>query len=150
VSTARSADDPATSLSVLFVEDYALNAMLLRDMFRLHAPEIRLDHVSTVAAARQRLEVFERALRAPAPCAPQYDALLTDLDLPDGAGLDILEHVRRRGLALAVVVLTGFDDAELARRAKLAGAYAFLAKDGDYLARLPAILRAAVAHRRAR
>src|SRR6202023_200957 len=38
-----------------------------------------------------------------------YDALLLDLHLPDGRGLDFLRKLRRRGDALPVVILTARD-----------------------------------------
>ena len=38
-----------------------------------------------------------------------FDLLILDINLPDGSGLDLLRQVRRRGEALAVIVLTAND-----------------------------------------
>jgi two-component system, OmpR family, response regulator len=52
----------------------------------------------------ERLEPAEHAMRT-----VSYDALLLDLHLPDGRGLDFLRKLRRRGAALPVVILTARD-----------------------------------------
>jgi FixJ family two-component response regulator len=42
------------------------------------------------------------------------DCVLLDLHLPDCEGLDADEWLRRRGVALPVIIITGRDDAKLA------------------------------------
>jgi CheY-like chemotaxis protein len=44
---------------------------------------------------------------------PPPDAILLDLTLPDGPGLDVLRRVRDRGLPCRVAVTTGTYDREL-------------------------------------
>jgi PAS domain S-box-containing protein len=68
--------------------------------------------------------------------------------LPDGNGLELLSEVRRQGLPLAVVMLTGTGDEATALSALKAGADDYLIKSGDYLARLPATLESAVERHR--
>lgn len=128
------------TLDVLFVEDYDPSAALVRHSLAHHEPTIRLDVVPTVAQAIERLQRFEQG----AARLPRYHAVLTDLNLPDGRGLDILAHVRRRRLPLAVVILTAADERDTTREALRAGADAYVAKRDDYLARLPQALHAAV------
>jgi len=130
----------ANPLRVLFVEDFAPGAALVRDALGRRAPEIRVEIVSTVAQAIERLN------RADA----DYDAVLTDLNLPDGLGLEIVSHVRGRRLALAVVIVTGSVDDDTWQAAEDAGADGCVAKRGDYLARLPGELHRAVQARRER
>src|SRR6201997_5045973 len=74
----------------------------------------------------------------------QYDALLLDLHLPDGRGLDFLKMLRRRGDALAVVILTARDQVSDRIEGLQAGADDYLVKpfDLDELnARLQAVAR---------
>ena len=136
-------------MNVLFVEDYALGAALVRDTLRLRAPDIRLDVVSTVAQAIARLDSFEKG-RADAGSALSpggelhYDAVLTDLNLPDGLGLEILSHVRSHKLLLAVVILTGSGDEDTVIGALHAGANDYVTKRDDYLEVLPRTLHAAL------
>jgi CheY-like chemotaxis protein len=130
----------ARALDVLFVEDYEPSAALVRHSLAQREPTIRLDVVPTVAEAIERLQRFEQGSAQ----LPRYDAVLTDLHLPDGLGLDILAHVRRRRLRLAVLILTAADERDTNQHALRSGADAYVAKRDDYLARLPQTLHAAV------
>jgi two-component system OmpR family response regulator len=73
-----------------------------------------------------------------------YDALLLDLHLPDGRGLDFLKKLRRRGDALAVVILTARDQVSDRIEGLKAGADDYLVKPFDLdemNARLEAVAR---------
>ena len=135
-------------MNVLFVEDYALGAALVRDTFRRRAPDIHLEVVTTVAQALARLVRFENGLAHPTHATdadtPHYDLVLTDLSLPDGLGLEILSHVRSHKLMLAVVILTGSGLEDTVLGALHAGANDYVTKRDDYLSQLPATLRAAL------
>ena len=52
----------------------------------------------------------------------RYDLCLTDMRLPDGNGLDLLEHVGRHYPSIPVAVITAFGSAENAVAALKAGA----------------------------
>jgi two-component system, OmpR family, response regulator len=74
----------------------------------------------------------------------QYDALLLDLHLPDGRGLDFLKKLRRRGDTLAVVILTARDQVSDRIEGLKAGADDYLVKPFDLdemNARLQAVAR---------
>lgn len=58
----------------------------------------------------------------------QYDLCLTDMRLPDGNGLDLLEHVGRHYPSTPVAVITAFGSAENAVAALKAGAFDYIAK----------------------
>jgi len=139
-------------LNVLYVEDYAPGAALVLGSFKWHAPDIHLEVVSTAAEAIERLERFEMdrgdLTRDQKGQALRYDVVLTDLDLPDGSGLDILAHVRRRNLMLAVVILTASVEEDTMTGVLQAGADGYIAKRNDYLVQLPSALRAAAGRRR--
>jgi PAS domain S-box-containing protein len=79
---------------------------------------------------------------------PDIDLVLTDLRLPDGSGLDLLQKVKQLQPAPAVVLVTGQGDEKIAVAALKAGASDYLVKEGDYLHRLPAALTNAVAQNR--
>ena len=131
-----------SALNVLYVEDFEPGAALVRDTLSRRAPEIRVEIVSTVAQAIEKLNGVEHD-RGITP----YDVVLTDLNLPDGLGTDILAHVRSRRLMLAVVILTGAVGDDTLDAVRRAGADGYLAKRGDYLARLPSELHRAAAKR---
>jgi two-component system, NtrC family, response regulator PilR len=58
----------------------------------------------------------------------QYDLCLTDMRLPDGEGLRVVEHINHKGLDVPVAVITAFGSAENAVAALKAGAFDYLAK----------------------
>ena len=57
-----------------------------------------------------------------------YDLCLTDMRLPDGDGLGLLEYVTRHYAGMPVAVITAFGSAENAVAALKAGAFDYLAK----------------------
>ncbi|MBE0597038.1 MAG: response regulator [Desulfuromonadales bacterium] len=117
-------------LRVLYLEDNPVDADLTRrEMARL-APEMALEIVQTLAAARERLD---------SP-SPPFDLVLTDLRLPDGSGLELLSHPGQGGQQLPVVILTGSGDQEEAVAALKAGAEDYLVKKPAHLADLPRVL----------
>ncbi|MBC7939979.1 MAG: response regulator, partial [Chitinophagaceae bacterium] len=149
-------------MNVLHVEDYAIEAQLVRDSLAWRAPEMHIEMVASVAQACARLLAFEAPYgpingptngaapaRPGAAPSPPFDVVLTDLRLPDGSGMDVLKFVRERNLPMAVVVLTGSSDERSVFEALHAGADDYIAKDGDYLQTLPRTLQAALERFRA-
>ena len=57
--------------------------------------------------------------------------LLTDLNLPDGDGLPLIEHAKRNDPRTMVIAVTAFGSIELAVQAMRLGAYDFLTKPID-------------------
>ena len=117
-------------MRLLVVEDEARIAEALR--VALSRAGFAVDAVATVADARAAL-----------PLAP-YDAVILDLGLPDGDGLDLLTEHRQAGSRVPVLVLTARDAVE-ARVAGLdAGADDYLIKPfamAELIARTKALLR---------
>jgi CheY-like chemotaxis protein len=84
------------------------------------------------------------ALRLAAEFQP--DAVLLDLALPDMRGELVLERLRRTTPNLPVIMVTGNDDPDLARRTLAQGAFDYIAKPFN-LSRLQQVLEAALAYR---
>jgi two-component system, NtrC family, response regulator HydG len=57
-----------------------------------------------------------------------YDAVLTDIKMPELSGLDVLAEIRSQDPAAHVIIMTGYADLENAIAAINAGAYAFFRK----------------------
>lgn len=117
------------------VEDDAAQARLLGRYLERRGLDVL--HASTAALA---LEQIER--HAP-------DLVLTDVQLPDGSGLDVLEALRRRLPGSDALVMTGLDDVSLAARAMKEGAFDFLTKPLE-LSELEAALERCLGDRQAR
>jgi FixJ family two-component response regulator len=79
--------------------------------------------VQEFASAQAFLGSFKAGCRA---------CLLLDLDMPEMGGLELLEQLRGLEIALPVIIVTGQGDADVAERARRAGAFAFLEKPVDH------------------
>ncbi|MFV8784182.1 sigma-54-dependent transcriptional regulator [Microbulbifer sp. SA54] len=84
----------------------------------LHRMKVRADIAMSVAEASRRLQ------------EKQYDFCLTDMKLPDGDGLQLVEEIQRRApdRALPVAVLTAHGNMDTAITALKLGAFDFVSK----------------------
>src|SRR4051812_50220043 len=74
----------------------------------------------------------------------EYDAIILDLVLPDGNGVQVLQSLRRDGKKTPIIVLTGTKDSDVTVRALDAGADDYLTKPinfGEFKARIRALVR---------
>ena len=125
-------------MRILYVEDNRLDADLAQIELRRALPDLKLSLAGTLSEARALLER-----------PGDFDAVVIDLNLPDGSGLDLVVGIRERELPLALVMLTGLGDERSAVAALKAGVDDYLPKRGDYLKRLAGVLESAVAAFRA-
>lgn len=63
-----------------------------------------------------------------------FDLCLTDMRLPDGDGLELVDHIQERGLSLPVAVITAHGSIDIAIKAMKKGAFDFLTKPVDLAA----------------
>lgn len=122
-----------TKRTVLIVEDTLPMAALYEEYLRDEAYDVAI--ASTLAQARERVSA-----RAP-------DAVVIDVGLPDGSGLDLLKDIRAKGLPTEAVVVTVSGSMKLAIEAMREGAYDFLVKPFDR-ERLTVTLRNALERRK--
>jgi PAS domain S-box-containing protein len=125
-------------MNVLYVEDNSFDVDLTRRELARLAPDINLEIAPTLERARAALAQPER-----------FDLVMTDMRLPDGDGLTLLAEIRDRALPLAVVVVTGRGDEEIAVAALKSGADDYLVKHPEYTARMPVIFENALQRTRA-
>ncbi|WGS86716.1 sigma-54 dependent transcriptional regulator [Methylomonas sp. UP202] len=71
----------------------------------------------------------------------RFDLCLTDMKLPDGDGLELVDHIQACGLPLPVAVITAHGNMDIAIKAMKKGAFDFLSKPVDL-----AVLRQLVNH----
>ncbi|MHB1123086.1 MAG: sigma-54-dependent transcriptional regulator [Ramlibacter sp.] len=79
----------------------------------------RVDAAGSLAEAWQRLE------------AQRFDAVITDMRLPDGLGLELLHRVAAQQRSERCIVMTAYGSAENAVEALKAGAFDYLTKPVD-------------------
>jgi PAS domain S-box-containing protein len=128
------------AMRLLYVEDNPLDADLVRRALARDARTagIDLEVAATLGQARD-------CLRTRAP----YDAVLADLNLPDGHGIDLIREIREQRHAVAVIALTSQGDEAMVLSALKAGADDYLPKSDELAQRLPGTLRAALQRFRA-
>ncbi|MUG93803.1 response regulator [Scytonema sp. UIC 10036] len=106
-----------TSTKILLVEDSPSDAKLLQQtLFRLGSNNWQVSH-------------FERLGDAIDACSNQsFDIALLDLSLPDSEGLNTVAEFHAAAPDIPIVVLTGFDDEEIALQAVAKRAQDYLVK----------------------
>lgn len=120
--------------SVLLVEDNELDVEVVRRSFRRDS----LSHVMQaieLTVANSLTEAFRFLSQN------RYNAILLDLGLPEGAGIEILHRVAALNLAIPVIILTGNEDDGLGVAALRAGADDFLKKSAISPETLPRSVR---------
>ncbi len=122
------------ALRVLVCDDEAGLREMLSILLRRQGYE-----VETAGGVR---EAVARLGGAPSP----FDAVVTDLVMPDGSGMEVLQAARRRDPDTQVVMITAYATTERAVAAMRAGAYDYLQKPFENEALL-ATLEKALEHR---
>jgi len=113
-------------LKLLIVEDDADQRDLIRETLEDHFG------AGTVVAAESR---------ATAMCQDPgaFDLILTDYNLSDGCGMDLLDDIRRK-CSTPVIMVTGENVGQIAVEAIRHGATDYVVKLGDYLFTIPLVV----------
>ena len=106
--------DPEASIAILIVDD---EPAALRTLKRILAKT-----GYRVESARSAEEATEKL------AADSFALVLSDVNMPGGSGMDLLEAISANGSHIATVMVTGVDDHELAERALTMGAYGYVIK----------------------
>ena len=118
---------------VLIVDDDAALRATLNEQLSLEG-EFAPEEAGTASEAEQMLT----------GAASRFDAVLLDIGLPDGDGRELCVRLRRHGLKIPIIMLTGADAEADVVRGLDAGANDYIAKPfrlNELLARLRAQLR---------
>jgi len=85
--------------------------------------EITLSRMNIASKSAQDLHDAKQLLKT-----HTFDICLTDLQLPDGSGLELVEHIQNKFPALPVAVITAYGSMEVAIKALKLGAFDFVSK----------------------
>ena len=118
---------------ILIVDDDAMLCEMLTE-------QLQIDGEFSVTEAATLTEAEDKATATDS----RFDAMILDVGLPDGDGRDLCAELRRRGMRMPIIMLTGSDDEADVVRGLNAGANDYIAKPfrlAELLARLRAQLR---------
>ena len=114
-------------INILLIEDSKEDAVIIKEMLKETSKSpFQLEHVSRLKTGFEKL--FQES----------FDVLLLDLNLPDSWGFDTFIRTYDQASELPIVILSGFNDEEIAVRAVREGAQDYLIKgelEGRLLAR---------------
>jgi DNA-binding NarL/FixJ family response regulator len=116
-----------TAVRIAIADDQAIVRAGLRALLERHGIDVAFE-------AEDGAQLLERLAETP------VDVVLSDIRMAGMDGIEALRHLRERGDATPVLLLTTFDESELMLRATEAGAQGYLLKDAA-----PEDLREAIA-----
>ena len=104
-----------TEARLLIVDDEeAMRTLLTRTLARAG-----YGHVATAASSEEARRLFS---------SQSVDLVLTDMQMPGGSGLGLLEYIHNVLPGVATLMITGADDPVLAEKALALGAYGYIIK----------------------
>jgi PAS domain S-box-containing protein len=84
--------DCLAHLSVLVVEDDLFNQLYLSRLLKEHKIQLKL--CTNIEAAMQQIK------------QENFDIVLTDMELPDGTGVDVAQQMKEKGYKVPIIVIT--------------------------------------------
>ena len=108
-----------TTARILIIDDDPAVQVALPDTFRLWLPGALVDMCGSARIALDRIETTD------------YDAIVSDVRLPDMDGLMLLERIRTMRPSTPTILITGHGDHSLAIQALRGGAYDYIIKPVD-------------------
>jgi len=109
--------DSAKPRTVLLIEDHETTRVTLAGV--IERESCKVTAVASAGAGREKLREEE------------FDLVITDLRLPDGDGMEILEEAKRLSAGSPVILITGHGNEEMAVQAMKKGAFNYLSKPLD-------------------
>ena len=121
-----------TSIRLLLVEDSLQHQQLIKNAL-LSGP---WDILVTVADSGEKgLESLEKE---------HYDVILLNYSLPKMNGLEFLWSMKKRGITIPTIMITGHGNEQVAVQAMKMGTYDYVNKDGEYLTKLYLVIQRAL------
>ncbi|NIG54188.1 sigma-54 dependent transcriptional regulator [Chitinophaga sp. Cy-1792] len=114
--------------TVLLVEDEEKLRQLLKRIIALEGFQVLT--AENIKAARHLLHT------------EQPDVILSDVMLPDGNGIDLVSHIRERGIIAEIILLTAYGNIADGVRAIKDGAFDYITKGNDNMRIIPLLHRA--------
>ncbi len=108
---------------ILFVDDEPDLELLIRQKYRREIRKGKLD-LDFATGGRQALEILGE--KGP------FSLVMTDINMPEMNGLQLLQEIKRRDREMTVVIISAYGDMQNIRTAMNHGAFDFLTKPIDF------------------
>ncbi len=105
------------TIKILVVEDNLGDFILVKEYLHDSIPNAVVHHADTLETAIATIENH------------YVDVILLDLSLPDASGIDTFHQINKRASEIPIIVLTGFEDTDLALETVKYGAQDYIVKD---------------------
>lgn len=106
-------------MRVMIVDDDPWLADLLKQIVLSARPEAQVDCLESAQSAADAFGLHD------------YRLVLSDWNLPDGAGIDLLRQIRKRNAEIPLVMITGRSDRESVLQVRPLGVSAYITKPFD-------------------
>lgn len=125
-----------TAIRILLADDHALVREGFKQLFTLTATDIIVHAEATNGA--EVLEMLQ---------SKTFDLILLDMNMPGISGPDLIVRIQARDDAPPILVLSMYNELQIARRALAAGAAGYLTKDNNPEVLLSAVRKVAAGGR---
>ena len=106
--------DQYLSSNILIVDDEPIQLDSLKELMSLSGYQ-----VETAINGNNAIELLHKY---------SFDTILLDLNMPDGSGFDVIDHIISNEIPVKIIVVSGQSDFESTRSALKRGAYDFIKK----------------------
>ncbi len=117
------------NLNILLTEDSQDDIELTQIALKKLGHFYRLDQATTGEECLKKISM------------KKYHLLLLDYQIPGGDGLFILKEIRKKGLDLPIIMVTGQGSEKVAVETIKQGAQDYIVKTGDYFKTLPLVIK---------
>ncbi|MGB5156473.1 hybrid sensor histidine kinase/response regulator [Desulfobacterium sp. N47] len=121
-------DSKAKTLQIAIIEDEDAHYFLIERAISKKIPDVTIHYFKS---AGEFLEKFYES---------GFDIIITDYQLPDMSGIELLEVLNNEGNEIPVIMVTGQGSEMVAVRAMKLGVWDYLVKSNDFFTLLPMVI----------
>jgi len=111
---------PNTALNLLHIEDSSQDAFIIKKHLEEKHGNLHTYNITLVPDLKSAISTLEKN--------KSYNAILLDLNLPDGKGIENIEAIKEIDAEIPIIVITGTQDDEIALDALTEGAQEYVVK----------------------
>jgi len=119
-------------IRILYIDDYPFDRELVREALKKTGECFKVSVAKTHAELKMMLK------------KRKFDLILSDLDILGYNGLEIIDYIKAKKLAIPLVIVTGTGSEEIAVEAMKRGVADYVIKTPDHIKRLPLTIKSVI------